>query len=277
MARVNAPRPPDTIESDYYAFMGFDSAHTRDVLTHYVPMFTGPVLELACGRGEFLDLLREAGVEGRGVDLDDGMVAAARERGHDVALGDALAFLDDAEPETYGGVFAAHFVEHLDPDAALRLVRGARRALKPGGRLVLVTPNAASLSVLGHDFWKDPTHVRFYDPMLLGFLCAQGGLTVEETGVNPRNDPGPPPHLHAPDPETHPSLTELIKEALVRPPGWRTRITTDGVDERLAHLLDVVSERLLVTEAALVQLQKAHESLLAELYPANEVYVVAHA
>jgi SAM-dependent methyltransferase len=269
----------NTIESDYYAFMGFDPAHTRDVLSHYVPMFAGldPVLELACGRGEFLDLLRESGIAGRGVDLDDGMVEAARRRGHDVALGDALAFLDAAEPESYGGVFAAHFAEHLPPDAVLRLARGARRALRPGGRLVLVTPNAASIAVLGHDFWKDPTHVRFYDPMLLGFLCAQAGLTVEETGTNPRNDPGAPPQLHAPEPDTQPPLGDEIRAALDRPPGWRTRLTESPVEDRLAHLLNVVSERLVTTQHALVQLQRAHESLLRELYPANEVYVVAHA
>ncbi len=264
-----------TVESDYYAFMGFDPAHTRDVLAFYVPMFAGrgPVLELACGRGEFLDLLREAGVAARGVDLDEGMVRAARDRGHDVHLGDALDALDTAEPGTYGGVFAAHFVEHLTPEAAMRLVHGAKRALRPGGRLVLATPNAASLSVLGYDFWKDPTHVRFYDPMLLRFLCTEAGLTVADSGTNPRNDPGPPPHLHAPGAETHPPLTELIADAVG---GGRPAKEADRAPPR-GPPRNVGSERLRVTEETLVGLQRAHEGLLAALYPGNEVYVVADA
>jgi len=85
----------ETIESDYYTFMGFDPAHARSGLSFYAPFFAGldPVLELAPGRGEFLDVLREAGTTGRGVDLDEGMVAAAVEQGHDVVLGDAIASL----------------------------------------------------------------------------------------------------------------------------------------------------------------------------------------
>jgi SAM-dependent methyltransferase len=264
-----------TVESQYYAFMGFDSAHTRDVLSFYAPMFAGcgPVLELACGRGEFLDLLRESGVEAFGVDLDEGMVKTARERDIDVRLGDALDELDEAKPGSYGGVFSAHFVEHLEPADVMRLVRSAKRALRPGGRLVLATPNAASLSVLGYDFWKDPTHVRFYDPMLLRFFCTEAGLTVVDSGTNPRNDPGPPPALHAPPAQTHPPLTDLITEAV---DGTR-KARRDETAHRLAHLLNVVSERLLQTEEALVGLQRAHQSLLAALYPGNEVYVVADA
>jgi SAM-dependent methyltransferase len=269
-----------TIESEYYAFMEFDAEHTRDVLAQYAPLFAdhAPVLELACGRGELLDLLRDAGTAARGVDVDPGMVEQAKARGHDVALGDALDFLDAAEPGSYGGVFAAHFVEHLHPDAALRLLRGAKRALRSGGRVVLVTPNAASLSVLGHDFWKDPTHVRFYDPMLLAFLCREAGLTVEETGGNPRNDPGPPPHLRSPAVPTHPPMTDTINAAVQRASGKKGAKHQDTDPAYLlGHLLHVLSDRLTETEAALSAVRHAHESLLRELYPPNEVYVVAHA
>ncbi len=67
------------LESEYYAHMGFDSEHTRQVLKHYLPMFAGldPVLELGCGRGEFLGLLKAAGIEAVGVDSDEGMAEAA--------------------------------------------------------------------------------------------------------------------------------------------------------------------------------------------------------
>jgi SAM-dependent methyltransferase len=273
--------PGNTIESDYYTFMGFDPALARGGLSHYVPYVAGldPVLELAPGRGEFLDVLRDAGTTGCGVDLDEGMVAAAVARGHDVKHGDAIAFLHDADPGTYGGVFAAHFVEHLDPDAVLALVAGAKRALRPGGRLILATPNAASLSVMGYDFWKDPTHVRFYDPMLLRFFLAQAGFEVEESGTNPRNDPGPPPHLHAGDTvEAHPPLTEAIAEAVRRAArSSRAKDASSDVGHLLGHLLGVVAERLRVTEEALIDLRAAHERLLAQLYPGNEIYVVGRA
>lgn len=263
-----------TIESEYYAFMGFDPAAARSGLAHYVPFFAGldPVLELACGRGEFLDVLAAAGVGARGVDLDRGMVDAAVENGHDVALGDALEFLAQAESDSYGGVFAAHFVEHLQPDDVLALCRSAKRALRPGGRLILVTPNAASHSVMSYDFWRDPTHVRFYDPALLRFFCAQAGLEVEEAGGNPRNDPGPPPDLWPTlSPTAHPSLADEIGEAV------RSTRKEQELAQRLGHLLGVVAERLRLAEDALVDLRAAHDRLLTALYPPSEVYVVARA
>lgn len=276
MARVSG-----TIESDYYAFMGFDPARARAALLHYVPFFTGldPVLELACGRGEFLDVLRDAGIRGCGVDLDEGMVAAATSRGHEVELGDALAYLAEAEADSYGGVFAAHFVEHLHPDDVLALCRSARRALRPGGRLVLVTPNAASHSVMGYDFWRDPTHVRFYDPDLLRFLCAEAGLVPEEAGPNPRNDPGPPPEVlpNAPVPAS-PSLADAIGES-VRVAAGAAGVTDASVDvgHLLGHLLGVVDERVRVLEGTIADLRMAYAKLVRALYPPSEVYVVARA
>jgi SAM-dependent methyltransferase len=271
-----------TIESDYYAFMGFDTAHTREALSFYAPMFDGrgPVLELACGRGEFLDLLRDGGVEARGVDVDGGMVEATRARGHDVALGDALQFLAAADEGSYGGVFSAHFVEHLQPDDVLAMCRSAKRALRPGGRLVMATPYAAAQSIMGHDFWKDPTHVRFYDPALLRFFCAEAGFATQEDGVNPKNDPGCPPHLHALVPEGHAGLTDLINEGVLRSAAQRKlkeKDVKDDVAYVLGHLLNVVSERLRETEAALLDVHRAHEALLRALWPGNEVYVVADA
>jgi SAM-dependent methyltransferase len=263
-----------TIESDYYSFMGFDPAAARAGLAHYAPFFAGldPVLELACGRGEFLDVLRDAGVTARGVDLDKGMVEAAVASGHDVVLGDALEYLAQAQNDTYGGVFAAHFVEHLQPDDVLALCRSAKRALRPGGRLVLVTPNAASHSVMSYDFWRDPTHVRFYDPGLLSFFLAQSGFDVEEAGGNPRNDPGPPPDLWPTlTPASHPTLAEEVGEAV------RAARKEQDMAHRLGHLLGVVAERLRVAEDALVDLRAAHDRLLRALYPPSEVYVVGKA
>jgi hypothetical protein len=290
------------LESDYYAFMGFGSDHARDALSHYLQFFAdGPVLELACGRGEFLDLLRDAGIAGRGVDIDEGMVQLAVERGHRVEHGDAVAYLEQVEPGSLGGVFCAHFLEHLQPDAVDRVYRGAARALRPGGTFVAAVPSAATLSVLGYDFWRDPTHVRFYDPMLLAFFAGQAGLSVSASGGNPRNDPGPPPLLIPQEFEPGATLTESVTalyEAVgqiypAQPPhqhGRRWPRRENGGDTaelvmvsdprtelwgRLVHVLSVLDERVQMIQHQYGELLRAYRALLAQLYPPNEVYVVA--
>ena len=268
------------LESDYYTWMGFQPEHSRDTLRHYLPWFpAGPVLELACGRGEFLDLLRAAGVAGEGVDSDDGMVAAARAAGHDVQLTDALTGLRSRPDACVSGVFSAHFAEHLAPDELRAVVTESARVLRPGGHFVAATPNAACLSVLGHDFWRDPTHVRFYDPQLLAFLCASAGLEVVETGGNPRNCPGPPPASLPPgahvDPDLRPAIVAAVQQVTTDP---RTGQSDPGSPWHvLGHLLGVLEDRLRTTQSELVELHRSYAALLGQLYPSNEVYVVARA
>jgi SAM-dependent methyltransferase len=277
------------VESDYYSYMEFDPEHTREVLGHYVPLFEdkAPVLELGCGRGEFLGLLAQAGVAATGVDSDEGMVDKARAEGLDVVCADAVAFLHrEAEPGRYRGVFCAHFVEHLTPDQVRELLEGVRRVLAPGGRFVAVTPNPACYAVLSHDFWRDPTHVRFYDLPLLEFLCRQAGLEVERTGTNPANHPGPPPEFLAPEPVVPPPLGDLIEKAtgtIRQSLGHHNRrgTATGGHDTQwafeLAHLVSVLAGRLQETTEALRELRRAHDKLVWGLYQSNETYVVARA
>jgi SAM-dependent methyltransferase len=264
------------LESDYYAFMAYDPEHTKAGLAHYLPLLgQGPVLELACGRGELLELLRDAGVPARGVDADEGMVARARAAGLDVEHGDALDALRRQSDRSLHAVFSAHFVEHLQPTELMAVVAEAARVLAPGGVFVAATPNAASLSVAGYDFWRDPTHVRFYDPQLLAFFCAQAGLEVVQTGENPRNAGGPPPGTQAPDPRVDPDLRSDIAAAVQRA-GQADRKHETGWHE-LGHLVAVLEERLRVTQQQLHDVAGAHARLLEQLYPPNEVYVVARA
>lgn len=273
----------ERLESDYYAYMGYDPDNTREGLRHYLPWLTqSPVLELAPGRGEMLGLLRDAGVRAYGVDIDEGMVEQGREAGHDVRLADALEGLREAPDATLGGVFSAHFVEHLQPDVVAEVVRESARALAPGGHFVAATPNAGCLSVLGHDFWRDPTHIRFYEPRLLAFYCADAGLEVVETGGNPRNMPGAPPESLASD--THvdadlrDDLVSALRAALDRPqPKRKGRGTVDleGPEFVLAHFVGVLAERLQSTQEELASLRRSYSHLLDRLYPSNEIYVVA--
>lgn len=135
-----------------------------------------PVLDVGCGRGEVLAALAARGVEGIGVDLDAGMVAEAKAAGVDARQGDALAFLAEAEPASFGAVIAIQVAEHLSLGALLALVELAHAKLRPGGHLVLETPNPASLIVLGNSYLLDPTHVRPLHPSLLSFLVERAGF-----------------------------------------------------------------------------------------------------
>jgi 2-polyprenyl-3-methyl-5-hydroxy-6-metoxy-1,4-benzoquinol methylase len=105
------------------------------------------VLDIGCGRGEFLELLRECGIKARGVDLDLDMVLLCREKGLDVVMDDAFAHLTVLPDDSVGGVFAAQVIEHLHPRRVIELVRLCYRKLVPGGVLILETPNPKCLMV----------------------------------------------------------------------------------------------------------------------------------
>lgn len=266
------------LESDYYAYMGYDPDNTREGLRHYLPWLEqSPVLELAPGRGEMLGLLREAGVTAYGVDIDEGMVEQGCAEGFDVRLADAVAGLREAGEATLGGVFSAHFVEHLQPEVVAEVVRESARALAPGGHFVAATPNAACLAVMGHDFWRDPTHVRFYEQRLLAFYCAEAGLEVVETGGNPRNRPGAPPETLAPTTHVDADLRPDLAVALQRitDPKSKGKTDPDSPWYAMGHFVSVLMERLQATQEELGALRLSYAHLLDQLYPSNEIYVVA--
>jgi SAM-dependent methyltransferase len=279
----------DSVESDYYAFMGFDPSNARRVLRFYTQFFpAGPVLELACGPGVFLSLLEEDGVPASGVDIDDGMVATAREAGHEVVLNDALTYLLTVPDGSLRGLFAAHFLEHLPAPAVQQVYDQARRVLEPGGTFVAAVPNAACLSVLGYDFWRDPTHVRFYDPLALQFFARQAGLAIMASGGNPFNHPGPPPGLLAAPAEKLPSLRDSILAAVQRATAvHQAEQANDGPSAvepgrseaalwaEFGNLLSHLDDRIQSLQHDLTTLHVAYTNLVRHLYQANEVYVAA--
>jgi O-antigen chain-terminating methyltransferase len=147
-----------------------------------------PVLDVGCGRGEFLELLRDAGVEARGVDLDADMVAFCRGEGLDVAEGDALAYLEGLEDASLGGIFCAHMVEHLPPATLVRLLELVAAKLRQGGVFVAETPNPRTLVAL-QTFFADLTHQQPLHPETLAFLVRQAGLRdIETRFLNPPPD-----------------------------------------------------------------------------------------
>ena len=179
--------PPDAapVLPATFDYVGFEQRFRGDsgvvlarVEERYFDLLDGasPVLDVGCGRGEVLAALAARGIEGVGVDLDAGMVAEAASAGVDARQGDALAFLADADDGSFGAVIAIQVVEHLELDALLSLIELAHAKLRPGGRLVLETPNPASLIVLGNSYLLDPTHVRPLHPSLLSFLVERAGF-----------------------------------------------------------------------------------------------------
>ena len=151
----------------------------RERLRDYVPLFagSGPVADLGCGRGEFLELLREAGIEGRGVEGNAHSVSACRAAGLDVAHGDLLEYLRQQPGGALGGVFAAQVAEHLPPAVLQAMLREAHRALRPGGVLVLETVNPSSAAGFFDVYIRDLTHERPLHPDTLRFLAAAHGFT----------------------------------------------------------------------------------------------------
>ncbi|WP_425913252.1 glycosyltransferase [Pseudomonas sp. GWSMS-1] len=132
--------------------------------------------DIGCGRGEWLQLLGDAGFDARGVDLDDAMLAACHEAGLDACNQDALSALQAAPDDSYHLITSFHVVEHLDFDYLRLLLQEAKRTLTPDGLLILETPNSENLMVGTNSFYLDPTHQRPVPALFLEFLCQQSGF-----------------------------------------------------------------------------------------------------
>jgi len=171
-----------------------DAPYIKRHLARYLPYFKGKglVVDLGCGRGEFLELLAENGVPHLGVEANRQLVENGRKKGLNLMPGDALSYVHKCRPRSVGGFFLSHIIEHLQPREAMRTFQSISRALKPGGVLVVVTPNCRSLSVISYSFWRDLTHVRPYPADLLELMGRENGLelvakgeTDLDTGENP--------------------------------------------------------------------------------------------
>jgi len=136
----------------------------------------GPVLDLGCGRGEWLTLLRSWAIPARGVDLETSMVTLCQAQGHEVACTDAISALRAYTDASLSLVSALHLVEHLPFETLNTLMRESLRVLRPGGVLLLETPNAENLLVGAHEFYTDPTHQRPIPANLLRFLPEHHGF-----------------------------------------------------------------------------------------------------
>ena len=144
----------------------------------YMPLLgdRGPVLDIGCGRGEMLELLRERGIEAAGIDIDPAMAEHCRAKGLErVQVSEAVSYLEAAEAGSLGAIFAAQVIEHLPYPSLLAFLRAAQGALAPGGLLVMETVNPHDPQALKH-FWIDPTHQHPLYPEVVIALCRLTGF-----------------------------------------------------------------------------------------------------
>lgn len=142
-------------------------------------------LDLGCGRGEWIEILSENGFDASGVDLDEGMLSACYQLGLNVRKCDALSALRALPDASLVLISGFHIAEHMPFEALQLLVQDALRVLKPGGVLILETPNPDNVSVATSSFYLDPTHQRPIPSQLLSFLVEYYGFVrVKVVGLN---------------------------------------------------------------------------------------------
>src|SRR3954470_20913509 len=179
-----AAQPAAASLPDYFAFesrMRGSVAAIRERQRRYVDDFrdAAPVLDVGCGRGELLQLLREVGVEARGIDADADMVAYARGEGLDVEQADLVEHLEGLPDGSLGGIFMGQVVEHLPPGVLVRALELAAAKLRGGGLLVAATINPGSPLALPH-YFADLTHAQPLVPETLQLLARQSGFAATE-------------------------------------------------------------------------------------------------
>jgi O-antigen chain-terminating methyltransferase len=167
-----------------HTFRG-ESEQIKQRASHYLgtlatagimPGDEGVVLDLGSGRGEWLEVLAEHGYHGRGVDANRGMLKSSRDLGHDVVEADAIEYLRAQDANSVAAITSMHMVEHMPHPVVIQLLDEALRVLRPGGVLILETPNPENVLVGSCMFYMDPTHLHPIPPPLLQWTVQARGF-----------------------------------------------------------------------------------------------------
>jgi O-antigen chain-terminating methyltransferase len=212
-----AAQPAAAAVPDYFAFesrMRGSVESIRERQRRYIEDFrtAAPVLDIGCGRGEFVALLREAGIEARGIDADADMVAYARGEGLDVEQADLVQCLEGLDDGALGGIFMSQVVEHLPAATLVTALRLARQKLRPGGVFVAETINPLSPLAL-RNYFADLTHAQPLVPETLELLARQAGFV--ETELRFLNEPAD--RLTEPDDPVLAANVRRLNELLFAP------------------------------------------------------------
>ena len=144
------------------------------------------ILDIGCGRGEWLELLQESGYSAFGVDINKTMVEQCQERGFEVVGGDAIAYLRTLPDASLGVVTGFHIIEHLSIEVVAQLLDETLRVLKPGGGAIFETPNPQNIIVGSCNFYLDPTHIKPLPSPMIKFMVEERGFDrVEIMNLHP--------------------------------------------------------------------------------------------
>lgn len=163
----------------------------KERLHVYVPVLreagiTGAIVDLGCGRGEWLEVLQDEGFEARGVEKNRAMLEQCRERSLEVIEADAITYLQGLPRESVSAVTGFHFIEHLPFETLIKLLDEVVRVLKPGGLAIFETPNPENIMVSSYNFYLDPTHRNPLPGPVARFLLESRGLSrVRVMMLNP--------------------------------------------------------------------------------------------
>lgn len=134
------------------------------------------ILDIGCGRGEFLELLLNSNITAKGIDMTDEMVEYCQHLGLPVENQDAIEYLQQQTDNSIGGIFLGQVIEHIPFDSIIRLVELAWKKLMPGSYLIMETPNPQTLAIFNRSFYMDPTHEKPVHPLTIQFLTESVGF-----------------------------------------------------------------------------------------------------
>lgn len=183
---------PHQLDAFYVAFedqFRGSREEVRDKLNVYLPLIENakigtpesPILDVGCGRGEWLELLRESGYSARGIDINKVMLEQCHTIGLEVIEADAIAYLQNLPDHSLGAVTGFHLIEHLPFTVLMKLFDETMRVLQPGGLIIFETPNPRNLFVGSGDFYRDPTHVNPIHPDTIAYIASLKGFINAES------------------------------------------------------------------------------------------------
>lgn len=185
------------LDAFYLAFENRFRGTREDVtekLKVYLPLIAqakigtpdAPILDVGCGRGEWLNLLHQTGYTAKGIDINRAMIEECEASGIEVIESDVIAYLQSLPDASLGVITGFHIIEHLPFALLLKLFSEVARTLQPDGLAIFETPNPQNLLVGACDFYSDPTHQRPLYPETVQFLLSYQGLSnVKLLHLNP--------------------------------------------------------------------------------------------
>jgi 2-polyprenyl-3-methyl-5-hydroxy-6-metoxy-1,4-benzoquinol methylase len=191
---VSGSAPPEFANVDWLKFAerfrgSEDEIRARQQM--YAARFRehGPVLDIGCGRGEMLQVFRDAGITARGIDSNDDSVALCQAKGLEAEKADLFAYLSALPDASLGGVICCQVVEHLPPARLAEMIRLVHAKLRAGGLLAMETPNPECLAIFATHFYIDPTHRHPIPPALASFYLEEAGFgRIEIERLSPAID-----------------------------------------------------------------------------------------